>query len=58
MLVGPLLLHKAIKAMPRYVLQHPVQYAILVQHGAASSRVSKIGKTSKHRTIHAMHPVH
>jgi hypothetical protein len=36
------------------MLQYAVKDAILVLHGAASFRVSIVGKTSKHRRIHAM----
>ena len=58
MLVGMVLIHKLIEAMPRHLLQYAVKHAILVPHGAGSFRVSNVGKTSKHRRIHAMHPVH
>jgi len=54
MFVGPLLLHKPIKPMPGQVLQHPVQYAILVQHGVACSRQNV--KTQKN-PCHAPRPL-
>jgi hypothetical protein len=58
MLVGPVRVHKLLETMPRHMLQQSVQYAILMPHGVASSRVSNVGERSKHRRIHAMHPVH
>jgi hypothetical protein len=58
MLVGMVLIHKPIEAMPGDLLQYAVKHAILVQHGAGSFRVSNVGKTSKHRRIHAMHHVY
>ena len=43
MLVGMVLIHKPIEAMPGYLLQYAVKHAILVQHGAGSFRVSNVG---------------
>jgi hypothetical protein len=54
MLVRAVLVHKSIETLPRHMLQYAVKDAILVLHGAASFRVSIVGKTSKHRRIHAM----
>jgi hypothetical protein len=48
------LFHKSIKTVPRHLLQYAVKHAILVQHGVGSFRVANVGKTSKHRRIHAM----
>jgi hypothetical protein len=57
MLVGIVPVHQPLKTMPGHVLQYPVKYAILMQHGVAPFRVANVGKTSKHRRIHAMRPV-
>ena len=54
MLVRAVLFHKSIKTVPRHLLQYAVKHAILVQHGVGSFRVANVGKTSKHRRIHAM----
>jgi hypothetical protein len=56
--VGTVLIHKPIEAMPGQLLQYPVKHAILVQHGVVPFRVLTVGKTSKHRRIHAMRLVY
>ena len=57
-LVGTVFIHKPGEAAPRHMLQHRVEYAILMQHGVASFRVLIVGKTSKPRRIHVMRQVH
>ena len=54
MLVRAMLIHKSIKTVPRHLLQYAVKHAILMLHGVGPFRVSIVGKTSKHRRIHAM----
>jgi hypothetical protein len=58
MLVGLVLIHKPLKAIPGKVLQQTMKHDILMPHGVASFRVLIVGKTSKPRRIHAMRPVH
>src|SRR5215204_4394562 len=53
-----MLFSNLLQLMPRHVLQYTVKYAILMQHGVDSFRVSNAAKRSKCRRIHAMHTVH
>src|SRR4051794_3566670 len=56
--IGAVIFHKSVEPIPRNMLQQPVKYAILMQHGLILFPVQNVAKRLEHRRINAMHLVH
>src|SRR3954447_21890673 len=56
--IGTVIFHKSVEPIPRNMLQQPVKYAILMQHGLILFPVQNVAKRLEHRRINAMHLVH
>src|SRR3954451_17852355 len=56
--MGTVIFHKSVEPIPRNMLQQPVKYAILMQHGLILFPVQNVAKRLEHRRINAMHLVH
>src|SRR3954471_3159265 len=56
--IGTVIFHKSVEPIPRNMLQQPVKYAILMQHGLILFPVQNVAKRLEHRRINAMRLVH
>src|SRR3954447_15663379 len=56
--IGAVIFHKSVEPIPRNMLQQPVKYAILMQHGLILFPVQNVAKRLEHRRINAMRLVH
>src|SRR5437763_6311580 len=56
--IRTVIFHKSVEPIPRNMLQQPVKYAILMQHGLILFPVQNVAKRLEHRRINAMHLVH
>src|SRR3954447_19743681 len=52
--IGTVIFHKSVEPIPRNMLQQPVKYAILMQHGLILFPVQNVAKRLEHRRIKAM----
>src|SRR4051794_28448192 len=56
--IGAVIFHKSVEPIPRNMLQQPVKYAILMQHGMILFPVQNVAKRLEHRRFKAMRLVH